>query len=128
MNGFEDAYYIGFAGGLECVITSNLAGNGLDVDDCADCEWAFSVTSSGSTLSADNNCALIGIDASAASGYDGATYNYGYQGDYVGYYGDVVGVLQYYFGGYGWYAVAYADYAGGTFTYDWPSGYYYYYL
>ena len=35
---------------------------------------------------------------------------------------------QYYFADYGaWYAVAYADQDGTTFTYDWPAAYYYYY-
>ena len=124
-DGFEDSYYTGFGPEVDCAITSTLTSSAA-LTDCSQCDWAFAVDSSDSYLSATTGCDLIGIDTSVAGKYDGNSYNYGYQSDYyVSGYG-TYGVLNYYFGGYGWYAVTAADFTGGTFTYDWVSGYYYY--
>ncbi|MCK6505784.1 hypothetical protein L6R53_20725 [Myxococcota bacterium] len=124
-DGTEDSYFVGLGSSLNCAVKSRVVSTRA-LSTCGDCDWAFEVETSDSVLGPAVGCDLIGVDDAGA--WDGATFRYGYQSDYRGYYGDLVGVLQYYFSGYGWYAVAYADFVGTTFSYDWPAGYYYYYL
>ncbi|MCB9779037.1 MAG: hypothetical protein H6742_10770 [Alphaproteobacteria bacterium] len=124
-DGYETAYYIGLTDSyLNCLITSDVSGSDLGgFSSCPECEFAFAVSTSGSAFDDSTGCDIIGV--TDASAFDGATYGYGYEYYYYAGYG-YIGLLKYYYGGT-WYQVAYADYDGSNFAYDWFSGYGYYY-
>ncbi len=120
-HGFEDAYFIGTGPDLYCVVTTD-ADSTARRTDCGECDWAFDVAFTNATITESLGCDLIDVDPSDYN----TTYSYGYQADFYvegyGYYE----TLNFYFTGT-WYAVALASFSGGTFTYDWPGRYYYYY-
>jgi hypothetical protein len=89
--------------------------------DCADCLWAFDLTSSGAVIEAESGqgCAGLGL---TASDFDGAGFSYGYAASA----GSYESVLMYQVGSYGWYPVSFAGWSEPGFSYDWEMGLYYY--
>lgn len=115
--GAEELYTATLEGEDRCVITSQVADVELAVPECKECEWTFTLQTSGTTASA----GCEGVDPAA---YDGASFSYAYfdTGKY--------GLLAYYYAGYGWYstyATASFDGVSRQFTYDWPLSYTYLY-
>ncbi len=126
LNGSEDFAFYRFESETDICVFSYDIDSSAQRDDCASCDWAFTVDASNTTNPVTDACAAIeavGVTDLTSFSADGDQYNYGYSADYNGY-GEV---LFYYFSGYGWYAIATAGLAGDNFTYDWPSGYYYAY-
>ena len=112
-----EAYELHYGSGAEQYDCSLLwSASGTTVAPCDGCEWAFEVymTYDAGASSHDGTCERWATDA---------IYGYGYMADYHGY-----GAFLMYQYGSGWYAWAYASFAGGDFSYhagveDYPYDY-----
>jgi hypothetical protein len=120
-SGTEDAYFEFLDGRNLCTATWDMDDSFM-LSTCSDCQWAFKVELSNGTETGPG-CSGLGW---VAADSDGTQYGYGYAPTY----GSYTDVLMYQYGST-WYAVAYATWTGtsssGTFSYDWPRPYYYYY-
>lgn len=114
--GTEDLYYQTLDGSDVCVVRSEVTNTSPPPALCASCDWAFGLSTANSTVAESSACPTLD-----PSDFDGAEFGYGYA-DFGKY-----GVMYYYYTGYGWYGVAYADFDGSTFSYDWPINYAYLY-
>ncbi len=113
--GTETAWFQAADGSTACQVDSEVVQVASAAAPCESCEWALTLSTSGSTA---QGCA--GLDAGA---YDGQVFSYGYVR------GEDYGSLAVYYPEYGWYAVAATasfDASTGSFEYEWPIGYFSY--
>jgi hypothetical protein len=106
-----------------CVLHTTLTST-ASRPDCVDCEWAFDLIRSGSTIvsDVDGAClAVVGVDESTVSTLDGDVLSYGYESKLAGH----SPALMVHLGG-SWVPATYAEYdeVAQTLTYDWSEGYY----
>lgn len=112
----EDGY-----GSTVCLVSTTLASVAVRTD-CATCDWAFDLVTSGSTVvtEVDGACLpLLGVDAATVGQLDGEERSYGFNPDFFAH----SPVLMVY-DGTAWVAAEYADYdpVTGALAYDWDDG------
>ncbi len=111
----SETYYTKGADGYVtyCQVAYDVVSTADVTADCSACTWAFELVSSKPTASITAICPENDDPALLAEQFDGATFAYGFSDDYYG-----KSVLFYRFEGY-WLAMAYAEFDGSAFSYDW---------